>query len=74
MPQYSVCICHTIFVLFWIISHVPACCLYGHRSRRRMSIGVFRLPRQLSGCTAGKMDQLCKWQINVNRRKRVSRH
>jgi len=33
-----------------------------------------RLPRQLSGCTAGKMDQLCKWQINVNRRKRVSRH
>ena len=40
MPQYSVYICHTIFVSFWIIFHVPACCLYGHCSRRRMPVGV----------------------------------
>lgn len=46
MPQYSVCICHTIFVSFWIIFHVPACCLYGHRSRRRMSIGVLGSPEK----------------------------
>lgn len=46
MPQYSVCICHTIFVSFWIIFHVPASCLYGQRSRRRMSIGVLGSPEK----------------------------
>lgn len=46
MPQYSVYICHTIFVSFWIIFHVPACCLYGHCSRRRMSVGVLGSPEK----------------------------
>lgn len=62
MPQYSVCICHTIFVLFWIISHVPACCLYGHRSRRRMSIGVLGSP---DSCRAV---QQARWINFVNGR------
>ena len=37
-------ICHTVFLLLRTILRVPACCLYGHRSRRRMSVGVLGSP------------------------------
>lgn len=46
MPQYSVCICHTIFVSFRIIFNVPACYLYGNCSRRQMSVGVLGSPEK----------------------------
>ena len=35
-----------VWYTYWIIFHVLACCLYGHRSRRRMSIGVLGSPRK----------------------------
>ena len=46
MSQYAVFICHTIFVSFWIIFHVPACCSYGHCFRRQMLVGELGSPEK----------------------------